>query len=188
MALAIGNQKSGSRIGSGLNMSSFPGLAQSVAETKRVRREQLRQALKKQKLESLFDEVLPGEQVMIAVDNGLASGNEHVAVTINDLVELFDEWTSESDTGGGDAEESPQTKSKPPKGEAWGLSHHLLKLLVFMVALRLREQVDAAHVYNMLYFVPKHYRSEGNKEVGMHYAQYLFNRCLLYTSDAADEH
>ena len=92
------------------------------------------------------------------------------------LVELFDEWTPESDTGGGDAEELPQTKSKPPRGEAWGLSHHLLELLVWMVALRLREQVDEAHVYNMLYFVLKHYRSEGNKEVGMHYAQYLFNR------------
>ena len=86
-----------------MNMSAFPGLAQSVAETKRVRREQLRQALKKTHLEHLFDEVLPGEQVMMAVDNGLASGNEHVAVSINDLVELFDEWTPESDTGvGGD--------------------------------------------------------------------------------------
>ena len=65
---------------------------------------------------------------------------------------------------------------KPPKGEAWGLSHHLLKLLVFMIGLRLREQVDESHVYNMLYFVLKHYRSEGNKDVGMHYAQALFNR------------
>ena len=136
----------------------------------------MRQALTKQNLGDLFDEVLPGEQVMIAVDNGLASGNEHVAGSVNDLVELFDEWTPESDTGGGDAEELPQTKSKPPRGEAWGLSHHLLKLLVWMVALRLREQVDEAHVYNMLYFVLKHYRSEGNKEVGMHYAQSLFNR------------
>ena len=174
MALALGS-KTGSKFG--MNMSAFPGLAQSVAETKRVRREQLRQALKKTGLEQLFDEVLPGEQVMMAVDNGLASGNEHVAISINDLVELFDEWTPESDTGiGGDSEESAQNKSKPPKGEAWGLSHHLLKLLVFMVALRLRDQVDEAHVYNMLYFVLKHYRSEGNKEVGMHYAQSLFNR------------
>ena len=173
MALALGAKSN--RLG--MNMSAFPGLAQSVAETKRVRREQSRQALKKTHLEHLFDEVLPGEQVMMAVDNGLASGNEHVAVSINDLVELFDEWTPESDMGvGGDSEESAQTKSKPPKGEAWGLSHHLLKLLVFMVALRLRDQVDEAHVYNMLYFVLKHYRSEGNKEVGMHYAQSLFNR------------
>ncbi len=31
-------------------------------------------------------------------------------------------------------------------------------------------------MYNLLYFVMKHYRSEGNKEVGMHYAQALFNR------------
>ena len=37
LAMAIGNQKSGNRVGMGLNMASFPGLAQTVAETKRVR-------------------------------------------------------------------------------------------------------------------------------------------------------
>ena len=37
LAMAIGNQKSGNRVGMGLNMASFPGLAQNVAETKRVR-------------------------------------------------------------------------------------------------------------------------------------------------------
>ena len=173
MALALG----GRGLPRGVNLSSFPGLIQGIAETKRVRREQLRQALTKVGLDTLFDEILPGEPVMIAIDNGLASGTEHVAVSINDLVELFDEWTPESETGMGGAQvdENPQVK-KPPKGEAWGLSHHLLKLLVFMIGLRLREKVDESHVYNLLYFVLKHYRSEGNKEGGMHYAQALFNR------------
>ena len=78
-------------------------------------------------------------------------------------------------TGGGDDDEKSK-KNKPPKGEAFGLSHHLLKLLTWMVALRLREQVDQAHVYNMLYFVLKAYRQEGNRDVGPHYAQGLFNR------------
>ena len=45
-----------------------------------------------------------------------------------------------------------------------------------MIALRLRQQVGEVHVYNLLYFGLKSYRNEGNKEVGMHYAQSLFNR------------
>jgi len=173
LAMAMGGGHG--RMG-GVGLANFPGIAQSVADSKRIRKEQLRQLLTSSGLSSLFEEVLPGEKLMTAIDNGLNSGNEHVAANINDLVELFDEWVPEGDWGlGGDTEESPQLR-KPAKGEAWGLSHHLLKLLVFMVALRLRGKVDEAHVLNMLYFVLKHYRSEINKEVGMHYAQELFNR------------
>ena len=160
----------------GIDVSMFPGLNQKVAESKRIRREQLQNLITKVNLESLYDEVLPGEKVMKALDSGLSGGSEHVAANINDLVELFDEWVpqQEGDWGGDDDERSK--KNKPPKGEAFGLSHHLLKLLTWMVALRLREQVDEAHVYNMLYFVLKAYRQEGNRDVGLHYAQGLFNR------------
>lgn len=77
---------------------------------------------------------------------------------------------------GGDGDDPPVTKSKPAKGEAFGLSHHLLKLLTWMIGLRLRGQVEESHVCNMLYSVLKAYRSEGNKEVGMHYAQKFLDR------------
>ena len=63
-----------------------------------------------------------------------------MAAVFNDVVELFDEWTPQSDLGlAGDDEEDPVKKVKPPKGEAFGLSHHLLKLLTFFIGLRLRE-------------------------------------------------
>ena len=75
----------------------FPGLSQKVAENRRVRREQLRQLLKKTKLMGLFDETLPGDKVMKAIDTGLAGGNEHVAADINDTVALYDEWVPQAE-------------------------------------------------------------------------------------------
>ena len=175
LAMAFMNQRGNA---SGLDVTMFPGLSQQVAETKRVRREQLKNLVKSVKLDDLYDELLPGDKVMKAVDASLAGGNEHVAVSINDLVELFDEWCPQSDLSlGGDGDDGPTNgKPKPPKGEAFGVVHHLLKLLTFMIALRLRGQIDECHVYNMLYFVMKSYRNEGNKEVGMHYAQSLLDR------------
>ena len=160
----------------GLDMGMFPGLSQEVAESKRVRREQLRRLIKDRSLDSLYDELLPGEKVMKAIDASLSGGNDHVAAVTNDTVELFDEWVPQSDLGlGGDQGEIAITKVKPAKGEAWGLSHHLLKLLQFMIALRLRKKCREVHVYNLLYLVLKYYRSEGKRVVGMHYAQQLFD-------------
>ena len=72
-------------------------------------------------------------------------------------------------------EEEQSAARKPQKGEAWGLSHHLLKVLVFLVAMRLRNQIDEVHLVNLLYFILKSYRIEQNKEIGMHYAQALFD-------------
>ena len=51
--------------------------------------EQLRQLVKNVKLDDLFDELLPGEKVMKAIDASLSGGAEHVSVSIDDLVELF---------------------------------------------------------------------------------------------------
>ena len=80
-----------------MDVSLFPGLSQQVAESKRVRKEQLRQLVKKVKLEDLFDELLRGDKVMEAVDTSLSGGSEHVSVSINDIVELFDVWVPQSD-------------------------------------------------------------------------------------------
>ena len=109
--------------------------------------------MKKVKLDDIFDELLPGDKVMESLDASLAGGNEHVSVSINDIVELFDEWCPQSDLSlGGDGDDGPTNgKVKPPKGEAFGVVHHLLELLTFMIALRLRQQIDECHVYNMLY-------------------------------------
>ena len=76
-----------------------------------------------------------------ALDASLSGGNEHVSVSINDLVELFDEWVPQSDLSlGGDDNDGPTNgKAKPPKGEAFGVVPHMLKLLMFMIASRLRE-------------------------------------------------
>ena len=75
----------------GLDMTMFPGLSQEVAESKRVRREQLRKLIKDRALESLYDELLPGEKVMKAIDKafdgdadvvelvGLAGDDDEVA-------------------------------------------------------------------------------------------------------------
>ena len=83
---------------------------------------------------------------------GLSGGSELVAPNINDLVELFDEWVPQMEFDY-DGDDESSKKNRLPKGEAFGLSHHLLKLLTWMVALHLREQVDESHVYNMLYLV-----------------------------------
>ena len=61
VAMALMNQRGNA---SGLDVTLFPGLSQQVAESKRVRREQLKQLVKKVKLEALFDELLPGDKVM----------------------------------------------------------------------------------------------------------------------------
>ena len=61
VAMALMNQRGSS---SGLDVSLFPGLSQQVAESKRVRREQLKQLVKKVKLDDLFDELLPGEEII----------------------------------------------------------------------------------------------------------------------------
>jgi hypothetical protein len=100
----------------------------------------------------------------------MTSGDEHVQFSINDMVELFDGYTAESLEG----EES--TKRKPPKGEAWGLTHHLQKLLGFLISLRLKDKVDEVHVYNWLFFVLKLYRSEDSRDIGLHYSQALVDR------------
>ena len=133
----------------GIDVSLFPSLSQKVAESKRIRREQLQNLITEVGLEALYDEVLPGEKVMKAIDAGLSVGSEHVAANINDLVELFDEWVPQM-AFDYDGDDESSKKNKPPKGEAFGLSHHLLKLLTWMVTLRLREQVDESHVYNAL--------------------------------------
>ena len=93
-----------------------------MAESKRIRREQLQNLITKVHLESLYDEVLPGEKVMKALDSGLSGGSEHVAANINDLVELFDEWVpqQEGDYGGDDDEKSKKNKPKD------GCTIHLL--------------------------------------------------------------
>ena len=70
---------------------------QQVAKSNRVRREQLKNLVKKVKLDDIFDELLPGDKVMESLDASLAGGNEHVSVSINDIVELFDEWCPRSD-------------------------------------------------------------------------------------------
>ena len=70
---------------------------------------------------------------MKAVDTGLSGGSEHVAANINDVVESFDEWVPQQEFMGefGDEGDEASKKGKPPKGEAFGLSHHLLKLLTW---------------------------------------------------------
>ena len=61
-------------------------VCQQVAASKRVRREQLKNLVKKVKLDDLFDELLSGDKVMKSLDASLAGGNEHVSVSINDIV------------------------------------------------------------------------------------------------------
>ena len=56
---------------------------------------------------------------MKAIDAELAGGNEHVAISTNDLVELFNARVSQSDLSlGGGGEEVPPGESKPRKGKA----------------------------------------------------------------------
>ena len=89
-----------------LDVTLFPGLSQQAAESKRVRKEHLRQLVKNVKFDDHFEELLPGEKVMGAIDVSLSGGAEQVSVPINDLVELFHEWVPQSDPNlGGDGEE-----------------------------------------------------------------------------------
>ena len=111
-----------------MDISLFPGLNQKVAESKRARREQLSKLVKNVGLDELYEEDLPGEKVMKAIDAGLSGGSEHVAANIYDLVELFDEWAPQMEFDY-DGDDENSKKTRPPKGEAFGLSHHLLKLL-----------------------------------------------------------
>ncbi len=74
--MALSGGKAGPR---GSAWTNFPGLAQSMAETKRVRRGNLRQAVKDVGFDDRYDETLPCAKVMDCVDNGFNSGNEHIA-------------------------------------------------------------------------------------------------------------
>ena len=55
------------------------------------------------------------------------------------------------------------------------MGHHLLRVLTFSMALRVRKRLKEVHVYSLLFFIMKYYRQESNREVGMHYAQSLFD-------------
>ena len=77
-----------------------------------------------------------------------------------------------------DDEDASQKKSranKPPKGEAWGLGHHVMKVLIFLVALRVRKVIEEVDMVNALFLVLKVYREEKNKDVGLHYLQSLLD-------------
>ena len=109
----------------------------------RVLREQLRMVIQVARLDTLLDELMLDEKVTKVIESGLDGGFDHGAVSINDLVELFDEWVPKSELSrgsGGGGEGLLTRKSKPPTGDALGLSQHLWKFMTSMIASRLRQR------------------------------------------------
>ena len=110
----------------------------------------------------------------------------HPAININDKVKLSDERRMASEAflnEDGDPTGKQSKARSPAKGEAWGLAHHLQKVLIFLVGLRLRKVIQGVDCFNILYVILKVYREESkDKDVGPHYFQelldYLHKTCL----------
>jgi len=145
--------------------------------------EKLRVRLKKTGLEALFEEVIPEFALVEMLDTVYNSGQAHPSVNINDKVRLFTERRSEQD----EAWEGRTDKKGPPKGESFGLAHHGQKLLIFLVALRVRGVLKEVDLINVFFIMLKVYREE-SREIGLHYVQEVMdhlNKTCLW-SDKGD--
>ena len=80
----------------------------------------------------------------------------------------------ELDTDDEKEEKKKCKANKPKKGEAWGLAHHLMKVLVFLVTLRLRDVIKEVDVLNCLFIICKMHREE-SRDIGLHYLQRLLD-------------
>ena len=137
-----------------------------IAETQRQNVEKRRIRSKKTGREALFEEVIPEFALVEMLDTVYNSGQAHPSVNINDKVRLFTDRRSEQD----EAWEGRSDKKGPPKGESFGLAHHGQKLLIFLVALRVRGVLKEVDLINVFFIMLKVYREE-SREIGLHYVQ-----------------
>jgi hypothetical protein len=161
----------------------MPGLAAHLADQNRAQTQRLRNRLKEVGLEGLYEEVMPGFTLINLTDRLYSSGQSHPSININDSCVLFEDRAYESDgLLQDDGADQASKARKPPKGEAWGLAHHLQKVLIFLVCLRMKKIIAEQDVFNALYIILKVYREERPNEVGLHYLQalldYLHKTCL----------
>jgi hypothetical protein len=102
---------------------------------------------------------------------------EHPKLNVNDVVALFEE---RPDLQGGkeDSEEGVEDSKKrgPSKGESWGLAHHLQKVIVWLIGNRVRGSLDEATSFNILFIILTVFRAKKNKEIGLHYLQFVLDR------------
>ena len=171
---------SGGRRSSGMgqhHLSHVAGLEEHLSDIKRQQLVSLRKRLKDAGLEGLYEEIPPDPTLVEIIDRAYNTGSNHPSINVNDKVELVEERRMLEDDLDTDDEKDEKKRSKankPKKGEAWGLAHHLMKVLIFLVTLRLRDVVKEVDVLNCLFIICKMHREE-SRDIGLHYLQRLLD-------------
>jgi hypothetical protein len=137
----------------------------------------LRKRLKDAGLEGLFEEIPPDPTLVELIDRAYNTGSNHPSINVNDRVERVEEprmLEEDLDTDDEKDEKNRSKANKPKKGDAWGLAHHLMKVLVFLATLRLRDVIKEVDVLNCMFIICKTHREE-SREIGLHYLQRLLD-------------